>query len=332
MNTIKKICPALLVLATLSSLETVAANGPPPPSVGEPNGINLGGTSFYDGFAGLPGFSFQQYLKFTSASSIRNNSGKEIKDFDNPKINVTSLINQLSYYSPNTIGAGAHLGWNIIVPIVSLDGDFGSNGPQLKDNATGVGDVTTGPLVQFDPIVDEHGRPIFVQRLALDVLLPVGKYDEHKDLNQGSNFYSINPYWAATWMPAPRWEVSWRLHYLQNFKNKDPASSSVQLFEGQPVRDTQAGKAAWINFTASYEVIPNVSVGLNGYYFKQISDDEVNGHRLADSREKVLGIGPGVFWKVGDGDGVWFNTYRETEVENRARNDYVVQVRYAHTF
>lgn len=133
-------------------------------------------------------------------------------------------------------------------------------------------------------------------------------------------------------MPAPRWEVSWRLHYLQNFKNKDPASSSVQLFEGQPVRDTQAGKAAWINFTASYEVIPNVSVGLNGYYFKQISDDEVNGHRLADSREKVLGIGPGVFWKVGDGDGVWFNTYRETEVENRARNDYVVQVRYAHTF
>ncbi len=30
--------------------------------------------------------------------------------------------------------------------------------------------------------------------------------------------------------------------------------------------------------------------------------------------------------------GVWFNTYRETEVENRARNDYVVQVRYAHTF
>lgn len=193
----------MLALAILSSLDAVAANGPPPPSVGEPNGINLGGTSFYDGFAGLPGFSFQQYLKFTSASSIRNNSGKEIKDFDNPKINVTSLINQLSYYSPNTIGAGAHLGWNIIVPIVSLDGDFGNNGPQLKDNATGVGDVTTGPLVQFDPIVDEHGRPVFVQRLALDVLLPVGKYDEHKDLNQGSNFYSINPYWAATWMPAP---------------------------------------------------------------------------------------------------------------------------------
>ncbi|PQO98926.1 phenol degradation protein meta [Pseudomonas frederiksbergensis] len=328
---LKKSLPACLALS-FASFAALAADGPPPPSVSEPSGINLGGTSFYDGFAGPPGLSHLTYLKFSTARSIRDNAGKDNGAFDNPKINVISLINQLSYYSPDTIGGGAHLGWSLLVPIISLDGDFGDHGAKLQDNGTGLGDVTVGPQIQFDPIVDAHGRPVFVQRLAFDTILPTGKYDKHKDLNPGSNYFSLNPYWAATWMPAPRWEVSWRLHYLYNFKNKDPASSSTQLFEGQPVRDTQAGQSAWANFTASYEVIPNVSLGINGYYFKQISDDKVNGDRLSNSREKVLGIGPGLFWKISDGQGFWLNTYKETGVENRAQTDYAVQIRYAHTF
>ena len=326
-----KCLPACLALS-FASFTALAADGPPPPTVSQPSGINLGGTSFYDGFAGPPGLSHLTYLKFSSASSIRGNSGKENRAFDDPQISVVTLINQLSYYSPETIGGGAHLGWSLLLPIVSLDGDFGDNGVKLKDNAMGMGDLTLGPQVQFDPIVDAHGRPAFVQRLALDVTLPTGKYDAHKDLNPGSNFYSINPYWAATWMPAPRWELSWRLQYLYNFKNKDPASSSAQFYEGQPLRDTQAGQAAWSNFSVSYEVIPKLSLGIAGYYFRQFSDDKANGSRLSDSREKVLGVGPGAFWKISDAQGFWLNTYKETGVENRSKNDYALQVRYAHQF
>ncbi|MHA6234524.1 SphA family protein [Pseudomonas fluorescens group sp. PF-69] len=318
----------LIVFADVNA--AYAADGPPP-SVSQPAGINLGGTSFYDGFAGPPGLSHLVYLKTDSASSFRDKDGHENKAFNDPKLNVITLLNQLSYYSAQTIGAGAHPGWSLIVPIVSLKGDFGDTGAELKDNGTGMGDIVTGPQVQFDPIVDSHNRPVFVQRFALDFILPTGKYDQHKDLNQSSNFYSVNPYWAATWMPAPRWEMSWRLHYLYNFKNDDPASSSPLVFEGQPVRDTQTGEAAWANFTASYEVIPNVSVGLNGYYFKQLEDDEVNGRRLEDSQEKVLGMGPGLFWRISEGQGFWLNIYHETDVENRAKNDISFQMRFAHT-
>ncbi len=326
----KTLLACTMGLFTLAMQNTVnAADGPPPPSVSQPNG-NLGNTSFYDGFAGPPGFSHLVYMKFATASSFRDSKGKDNKSFDNPKLNVVSLLNQFSYYSPETIGGGAHLGFNLIVPIVSLDGDFGDAGAQLKDNATGLGDITTGPQIQFDPIVDAYGRPVFVQRFAFDVILPTGKYDKNKDFNPGNNTYSLNPYWAATWMPIPRWEASWRLYYLHNFKNDDPASSSPVPFEGQTVRNTQAGDAAWVNFAASYEVLPNISVGLNGYYFKQFSDDKVNGSTLEDSREKVLGIGPGMFWKLKEGKGVWLNVYHETDVENRARNDYSVQVRFAH--
>ncbi|MFJ4141200.1 transporter [Pseudomonas sp. NPDC089734] len=324
------LCSTLGLFAFTTGISTKAADGPPPPSVNQPSGINLGGTSFYDGFAGPPGLSHLVYLKHNSATSFRNKNGHDNNAFDTPRLNVTTLLNQLSYYSPQTIGANAHLGWSLIIPIVFLDGDFGDAGTRLKDNATGLGDIVTGPQVQFDPVIGDGGRPVFVQRFALDFILPTGRYDEHKDLNQGSNFYSFNPYWAATWMPVPRWEMSWRLHYLYNFRNDDPASSSAQFFEGQPVRNTQAGEAAWSNFTLSYEVVPNVSAGLNGYFFKQLEDDRVNGHRLEDSREKVLGIGPGLFWKISKDQGFWLNLYHETDVENRARNDFSVQVRFAH--
>nr|WP_249673891.1 transporter [Pseudomonas sp. PIA16] len=300
------------------------------PSVNEPAGINLGGTSFYDGFAGPPGLSHLMYLKYDSAQSFLGAKGRQNPALDDPKLSVTTLLNQFSYYSPQSIGMGAHLGWSLIVPIVSLDGNFGPAGAQLKDNGTGLGDVVAGPQLQFDPVVDAHGRPVYVQRFAMDVIVPTGKYDEHKDFNPGSHFYSINPYWAATLMPAPRWEVSWRLHYLYNFRNDKPASSAPLDYRGLAVDDTQAGQAAWANFTASYEVLPKVSVGLNGYYFKQISDDQINGHRLEDSRERVLGLGPGLFWKISDGQGFWFNVYHESAVENRAKNEFSVQVRFAH--
>ncbi|WP_416425136.1 transporter [Pseudomonas sp. App30] len=309
--------------------QTPAADGPPPPGVSQPSGINLGGTSFYDGFAGLPGYSYQSYLRYSSASSIRGNSGQKVSAFDDPKISAVQWLNQVTYYSPESIGGGAHLGWSLLLPVVALDGTFGSNGASLKDNATGLGDITAGPLIQFDPIVDAHGRPVFVQRVSMDFILPTGKYDEHKDINASSHFFSANPYWAATWMPAPRWEMSWRWYYLYNFKNNDPASSTAQFYQGRAVEDTQAGQATWVNFTASYEFFPNVSAGLNGYYFRQLTDDKVNGSRLEDSREKVLGLGPGLFWKIRPGDGLWFNVYQESGVENRAKNDLLIQLRVA---
>ncbi|MEK1837475.1 MAG: phenol degradation protein meta, partial [Pseudomonas sp.] len=46
----------------------------------------------------------------------------------------------------------------------------------------------------------------------------------------------------------------------------------------------------------------------------------------------VLGIGPGLFWKITEDKAFWLNTYKETGVENRSRADYQVQVRYVHKF
>ena len=332
--TIKRSAGAAL-LAAMTWTGT-AAHAQMPPSVSEPQGINLGGTSFFDGFSGMgPGWSYLGTLRYANVDAIKNSSGNNIAAFNNPKISVVTLLNQLAYTSSIRIGS-ASLSFNAVLPVVSLSGSFGQPGASLAGGGTAVGDLTVGPFLQFDPVMGPTGHPLYVQRLALDTIVPTGQYHRNADLNQSSGYYSLNPYWAASLFPAAGWEVSWRLHYLYNFKNTDPASSVPTAFQGGPVNNTQAGQAAWINFTTSYAVSHNLHVGINGYYFKQLGDDKVNGVSIAGSREQVLGIGPGMMLEIegqqGKKDALWLNAYTETDVRNRPSSKYILQARYAHAF
>ncbi|MES2942297.1 MAG: transporter [Pseudomonadota bacterium] len=300
------------------------------PAVSQPGGLNLGNTSFYDGFSGPPGWTGLSTIQHSSANKIVDANGKASPVFNNPKINSTVWLNQLTYAMPTSIG-----GWRpavmAILPVVSLDSSFGP-GPALKDGGTGAGDITLEASLQGEPVMNAEGKPVFVQRFAAAAMLPTGRYDQNVDINQGSGHASFNPYWAATFFPAPRWEVSWRLHYLYNFKNNKPASSNPAPFNGKPVTSTQAGDAAWVNFATSYSVTPDLSVGINGYFFQQLSDSRANGTRLADSRERVLGIGPGLMWRISPKQALWINAYSESMARNRAASPLKVQARMVINF
>lgn len=322
--------PCSMLAASTSFAQSAAVSGQVP-SVTEPQGINLGITSFFDGFSGPPGFSYLGVARYTSATSIRDNNGDSVAAFRSPRADTFSIANHLSYTSPLHF-LGATLGFNAILPIIWLRGKTDQPGATLVGNGTALGDLTFGPQLQFAPVIGDGGRPVFVQRFELDVIAPTGQYKHNADLNQSSGFFSINPYWAASIFPAPKVEVSWRLHYLYNLKNHDPASSYPIAFQGMPVDTTQAGQAAWVNFAASYEITPSIHLGVNGYYFRQFTDDRVNGTSLAGSREQVLGIGPGLFWQLTKTRALWINTYTETAVRNRAKNNIVMQAQIATSF
>ncbi len=274
--------------------------------------VNLGFTSFLDGGppAG-PGFYFTQYIQQWTSDKFTNDDGDRLLPPDaDEDLEAWISLTQFIYQSDKTLLAGGKMGLDVIVPVVSLDLSYAYNPGFPEDNGTGLGDILIGPYLQWDPIMGAKG-PRFMHRVEFQFILPTGKYDEDKELNPGSNFYSFNPYWAGTLFITPRWTASTRIHYLWNDKNDDPNRYSGAT------GDTQAGQAYHLNFATDYEVIPQkLRLGINGYYLKQITDSEVDGNDVS-GREQVFGIGPGLLWHINKDAHLFFNTYFESMAENR---------------
>ena len=291
--------------------------------------VNLGFTSFVDGGppAG-PGFYYQQYVTYFTSDEFKDSDGDSaLPSFADEDINVFVLLFQGIYQSNTEIPLiKGKWGMDVIVPFVFTDITYGTDSPFFpQDNAAGFGDLLLGPFIQWDPIMGKNG-PIMLNRIEFQLLLPTGKYDEDKELNPGSNFFSFNPYWSATLFLMPKWTLTWRLHYLWNAENKDPN----RRFVGAD--DSQAGQAIHVNFASAYEVLEKrLRLGVNGYYLKQITDTQVNGRDIADSKEQVLGIGPGAVYHFSQNDHLFFNAYFETMVENRAEG-YRFNLRWTHHF
>lgn len=359
----------------LWSATTMAANQ-------EPAGINLGATSFLDGFGrNEEGFTYLVYGQYARSREITGDDGKPltlcnapegchpggisaIPVFKDPKLDAYVLVNQLAYTLPEKLfNDSAHLGFNFILPFVGFDTSFGSLGgtdigktlaTPLSDNGAGFGDLTFGSFMQFRPLMAGK-RPVFSNRAEFDLIVPIGKYDPQKDINPGANFWSINPYWAATVLPLPYFELSARFNYLYNFKNYRPALGRLYGLQVQPqsaagsgLASAQAGQAAWVNFTMSYELLhlfdvqtPHVYVGANGYYFQQFNLDKweyydgssVSGKNVYndDGKARVLGIGPGTLIELGPHDRLYANLYFQTLVRNRAEAT-VLNLHWTHGF
>ena len=285
--------------------------------------VNLGLTSFLDG--GLPagpGWYLQQYYQNYSADRLRDRNGDRI-GLPKTELDYQVAVTQVSYLSNLRLG-NASLGINTLLPIVTtMDVDDGLNNAALKAQ-DGVGDVLIGPFIQFDPIMGPDG-PRFVHRIELQVNLPTGEYSDKRDINPGNNAVSFNPYWAATYWFNPKWSASVRAHYLYNFRNDDPG------YAFGDVSDIQAGQALHANFATEYAVTPQLRLGINGYWLKQISDTKVDGHEVSGRREKVWAIGPGAMYSFSQDDHLVVNAYFEQDVENRPDGSRL-QVRYIHHF
>ena len=265
--------------------------------------VNLGFTSFLDGGPPSgPGLYFSEYIQYYTSDDFVDTP------FEGEDLDVWISLTQFIYQSDKALLAGGKMGLDVIVPVVSIDASYTGFGPE--DNGTGLGDILIGPYLQWDPIMGPKG-PRFMQRVEFQFILPTGEYDQNKELNPGSNFFSFDPYWAGTLFITPHWTASTRIHYLWNAKNDDP-----NRFSGA-IDDTQAGQAVHLNFATAYEIIPQkLRIGINGYYLKQTTDFQVDGTDQG-GREEVLGIGPGLLWHINKDAHLFFNTYFESMAENR---------------
>jgi hypothetical protein len=272
--------------------------------------VNLGDTSFEDGIA-FPGWLSEEIIDYYYAGQVNDSSGEKLPGSN--KFIALSALTHVAFISNLRLFDGFYAA-EFLIPVADVESDAN---PGQNYRTQGVGDLTVSPFALQWNDHKLFGKPYF-HRLDFDVVLPTGQYNRNQPVNIGNNVVSVNPYYAFTYIPTDKLELSARLHYLWNSQNDEP-------FAGLGVNTIQPGQAFHANLAASYKILPELRLGFNGYGLQQVTEDQVNGRSQPNSEERVFGIGPGIEWHSRAG-GIWvyINSYFETGVENRPPGTSVV--------
>jgi hypothetical protein len=282
---------AVVGVAALTAAAPAQA-GALPDIVSAPKGINLGSTSFYDGFGrtGM-GWTWLQYGRFEDLDRITGAQGNTRPLFKGTSIDVFVAQTQIAYASPWHPFGGDATGVSALLPIAAFAASFAQDSPvKLRSNGFDIGDLNFGPFYQSKHYL-RGGRPVFAWRFQFSVVAPTGGFNARRNLNQGAGFWAVNPYVAFTWLPAARVECSGRMNYQYNFPTSRIANPPP--VPGLVYRSGQAGQMVFGNFAASYAVLPSAALGVNGYALSQLNADRTNGIPVPKSRETEVSIGPG---------------------------------------
>lgn len=300
-----------ICMYVLSAVLTTAASPARAVDLALP-GVNTGATSFEDGGGGV-GHMFQTSNSRFDASRSYDAEGERRPISYDRSLWVARL--HYAYTSP-TQAFGGNLGTEVIVPVLDLDLNIGP----AHISGSGISNPSIGGYVQW------RDKRLFGKRLdsrlALAVSLPIGDYQRDAKVNPGSDYYSVNPYYAFTWRGADAWEISGRFMYLWNGSSNDPETRLHMAF-GERVHRIQPGQALHYNLSASYALSEHWRLGLAMYHLQQTSADRINGHAQADSKERLFGLGPGAQWRGGPHRFVG-NIYAEGWAKNRAAGSQLV--------
>jgi hypothetical protein len=279
------LCAALLI-ATAANAQSV------PDTIAPPKALNLGSTSFFDGFGRTDeGFSLLEYGRYEDLDRITDRNGHDSPYFKGTSIQVFSELTQVVYTTGWHPFGGDAVGISAQVPLVSLNSSFAADSPvKLNNNGFGIGDLLWGPSYQ-SRIYRRAGRPVLSFRLALMVMSPTGSFNRMDNINQSAGYWGINPYAAITFLPTERLEFTTRLNYQYNVRSSN--FPNPPPIPGLVYRSGQAGQIVYGNLDASYEVADKIRIGLNGYFLQSLNTDRTNDQPVRGSEVTEFSFGPG---------------------------------------
>jgi hypothetical protein len=249
-----------------------------------PNGVE----DFAVGAVPPPGLYFVNYMLLVQKNALTDNSGKNLPvDFN---ASVFAEVPRLIYVTPLTL-LGANYTVHAFLPTYSADVTAKSGAiPPLNFNVNdkGLGDIIFSPLV-----LGWHFGPDLHALFALDIWAPTGNYDANNPATQilSKNMWTFEPVIAASYLKNG-FDVSIKLMYDFNTDNNNylnPASGlKSKLSPGQEFH---------FDWAVDYGLKNGLSAGVVGYNYWQVSDDEVNGAKVADNKSEVGGVGIGLkYW------------------------------------
>ncbi len=253
-----------------------------------------GAEDFMSGAVPPPGTYFLNYLTYYTADKFKDGDGNSlVPNFD---LKVTANVFRLLHVTKTQI-LGGYWGFHVFVPIVNVDVSL----PFGSQSKTGLGDIIVDPFV-----LSWHSKNWHFAT-GLDIYIPTGDFDKNRLANVGRNYWTFEPIIAVTYLSDNGFDVSGKFMYDFNTENKDTNYRSGQEFH--------------FDYTVAKK-FDNISLGLGGYYYKQITADKQNGQKVGSDGNKgqAFAIGPQVKY---DHKNMSFilKYQKEMSVENRPDGD-----------
>jgi hypothetical protein len=254
----KKVFILLLLLLSVASL-SVLTSANVYATEGGGNAYPLGAEDFMSGAVPPPGYYFINYFLYYSADELNNKDGDNVDNaFD-----VDAVVNTFRFiYVTKQKIFGGFWGVHMFVPLWYKDVTATTPGGVMSDDKIGLGDIIVDPFILSWHFKNWH------LATGVDIYMPTGSYDREDFVNISRNYWTFEPIFAFTYISDGGFEVSSKFMYDFNTENSD-----------SPSGDYQSGQEFHFDYAVGYKV-SNWNLGVAGYYYKQITDDEINGQTV----------------------------------------------------
>lgn len=242
------------------------------------NSYPMGVETNYNGVMLPDGAHWFAYYSHYSATHSRNGVGIDNPQLARFRIDSDVVAPRLSYVWPGLTLFGARVETRVVQAIASVDLDAaiakrGLPPPDRGGYRLGLADMA------FTPIILGWSWSNYHHTVGIDTHLKTGTYDVGERVNTGRNYAQAALFYAFTWFPAPGFDVNAKFRYAVNGRNK--------------ATNYQSGDEATIEFSGGYRISPDLAIGINGYVYRQTSDDRQSGIAVNNgNRGRVNALGP----------------------------------------
>jgi hypothetical protein len=217
-------------------------------------------------------------------------------------LNMTTLL-----YKPGVEVLGGQYAFGTMIPVVHADFEATVGAARVKDDTTGLGDITLIPGIVF------WNQGNFHMSLGHYVTTPTGRYSVNQLVNPGLNYWSFDTDFAFTWLnPDSGTELSFNLGHIYNTENTKT--------------NYRGGQEIHLDVAINQFLSETFAVGIHGFYLDQVTGDSGAGAALGGFEAKAAGIGPAVMWatQIGGQDVTFIAKWlHEFDADNRLEGDHV---------
>ena len=276
--------------------------------------------SFVDTLPNKPGLAVGNFFAYYGGSASVSDQlffgGFVTADMDAKAYADTVVI----LYRPSLTLLGGFYATGVAIPYVWMTVKGKVQGPapgggtltfKKRDTSNGIGDITLYPVMLGWTALGGDLK----YDVRLGVYVPTGDYTKGDLANVGKNFWTFEPMITLSYFNKKGFELSAYTGVDFNTENHDTHYKSGDQFHADVT------VAQHLPFLGNF-----ASVGVNGFYYQQITGDSGSGAILGDCKGRTVGIGPTLSYvtKVRRKDlVVEIKWLPELDVGNRIEGDYI---------